>query len=67
MTTELNSLSATAIATGVADGSFTAEAVTAACLDHIAAREEAVGAWEFLDPELALTALGLTARRVTAP
>jgi amidase len=55
MTTELNTLSATAIATGVADGTFTAEAVTAACLDHIAAREDTVGAWEFLDPELALT------------
>ena len=55
MTTELNTLSATAIATGVADGTFTAEAVMAACLDHIAAREDTVGAWEFLDPELALT------------
>lgn len=54
MTTELNSLSATAIATGVAAGTFTAEAVTAACLEHIAAREDTVGAWEFLDPELAL-------------
>jgi Asp-tRNA(Asn)/Glu-tRNA(Gln) amidotransferase A subunit family amidase len=68
MTTELNSLSATAIATGVADGSFTAEAVTAACLDHIAAREEAVGAWEFLDPELALTqARGVDAVEVKGP
>ena len=68
MTTELNSLSATAIATGVADGSFTAEAVTAACLDHIAAREEAVGAWEFLDPELALTqARGVDAAEVKGP
>ena len=68
MTTELNSLSATAIATGVADGTFTAEAVTAACLDHIAAREEAVGAWEFLDPELALTqARGVDAAEVKGP
>ena len=68
MTTELNSLSATAIATGVADGTFTAEAVTAACLDHIAVREEAVGAWEFLDPELALTqARGVDAAEVKGP
>jgi Asp-tRNA(Asn)/Glu-tRNA(Gln) amidotransferase A subunit family amidase len=68
MTTELNSLSATAIATGVADGSFTAEAVTAACLDHIAAREDTVGAWEFLDPELALTqARGVDAAEVKGP
>ena len=54
MTDLLNSLSAVDIAAGVADGTFTAEAVTTACLDHIASREETVGAWEFLDPECAL-------------
>ena len=68
MTTELNNLSATAIANGVADGTFTAEAVTAACLYHIATREENVGAWEFLDPELALTqARGVDAAEVKGP
>lgn len=54
MTADLNSLSATEIAAGVAAGTFTAEAVTAACLNRIAEREDAVGAWEFLDPEIAL-------------
>lgn len=54
MTSDMNSLSATDIATGVAAGTFSAEAVTAACLDHIASREDTVGAWEFIDPELAL-------------
>jgi Asp-tRNA(Asn)/Glu-tRNA(Gln) amidotransferase A subunit family amidase len=55
VTSDLNSLSATDIAAGVAAGTFSAEAVTAACLDHIASREDTVGAWEFLDPELALS------------
>lgn len=54
MSDELNTLSATDIATGVAAGTFTAEEVTMACLDHIAGREDVVGAWEFVDPELAL-------------
>ena len=54
MSQPLNSLSATDIAAGVAAGTFTAEEVTKACLDHSAAREDVVGAWEFLDPELAL-------------
>jgi Asp-tRNA(Asn)/Glu-tRNA(Gln) amidotransferase A subunit family amidase len=54
MSVALNTLSATEIAAGVAAGTFTAEAVTQACLDHIATREDIVGAWEFLDPELAL-------------
>lgn len=54
MSDALNTLSATEIAAGVAAGTFTAEAVTQSCLDRIADREEAVGAWEFLDPDLAL-------------
>jgi Asp-tRNA(Asn)/Glu-tRNA(Gln) amidotransferase A subunit family amidase len=54
MSQPLNSLSATEIAAGVAAGTFTAEEVTKACLDYIAGREDIVGAWECLDPELAL-------------
>jgi Asp-tRNA(Asn)/Glu-tRNA(Gln) amidotransferase A subunit family amidase len=50
----LNELSAADIARGIAAGTFTAEAVTRACLDRIAAREPAVQAWAFIDPDLAL-------------
>jgi Asp-tRNA(Asn)/Glu-tRNA(Gln) amidotransferase A subunit family amidase len=53
MSDALNALSATEIAAGVAAGSFTAEAIVDACLAHIDARESVVGAWEFLDPDLA--------------
>ncbi|NBP72642.1 MAG: amidase, partial [Alphaproteobacteria bacterium] len=54
MTNQLNQLSATEIADGVTTGAFSAEAVTLSCLDRVAEREDAVMAWEFLDPELAL-------------
>jgi len=54
MTNQLNQLSATEIADGVMTGAFSAEAVTLSCLDRVAEREDAVMAWEFLDPELAL-------------
>ena len=47
-------LTASEIAAGVAAGKLTAEAVTRACLDRIAAIEPEVKAWIFLDPELAL-------------
>ena len=36
------------------DGRVTCEAVTRACLERIAERESAVGAWAFLDPDLAI-------------
>ena len=52
MTIDLNALSANEIADGVRSGTFSAEAVTQACLDRINAREDSVMAWEFLDPEL---------------
>lgn len=68
MTSDLNTLSATEIAAGVTAGTFTAEAVTAACLDHIAGREDTVGAWGFLDPELALAqARAVDAAEVKGP
>jgi len=68
MTAGLNSLSATDIAAGVAAGSFSAEAVTRSCLDHISSREGTVGAWEFLDPELALSqARAIDAEEIKGP
>ena len=50
------SLSARAAAQEIAAGRFRAEALAAACLDRIAAREPVVGAWHYLDPEAALAA-----------
>jgi len=50
----LNELSARDVVRGIGEGAFTAEAVTHACLDRIAAREPDVRAWAFLDTELAL-------------
>ena len=47
-------LSAAEAARRIARGQLTSEALVAACLDRIAAREPAVLAWAFLDPELAL-------------
>lgn len=46
----LHALSATALAQGLHDGAFTAEAVAQSCLAHIAAREPELRAWAFLDP-----------------
>src|SRR5205823_8081645 len=40
----------------IAAGRLTAEVLTTACLDRIAAREAVVGAWHYLDPEAALAA-----------
>lgn len=50
----LNELSAVEVTRGVAAGDFTVEAVTRACLERIAAREDDVRAWAHLDPERAL-------------
>lgn len=47
----LNRLSATAIVSGIAHGRFTAEAVTEACLQRIAARDDVLRAWAHLDAE----------------
>lgn len=52
--TRLNELSACDIVRGIADGKFTAEAVTRACLERISEREIDVKAWAFADPDLAL-------------
>jgi len=50
----LNQLTATDIVQAIAARKTTAEAVARACLDHIAAREPQVDAWQFLDPDLVL-------------
>lgn len=54
MRAALNELSATEIATLVARREASCVEVVQACLDRIAAREPAVQAWAFIDPELAL-------------
>jgi len=50
----LNELSAVEVTRGVAEGRFTCEDVTRACLARIDLREDDVGAWAHLDPDLAL-------------
>lgn len=40
--------------TKLEDGELTSEAIVRSCLDRIAEREPTVGAWDFIDPELAL-------------
>ncbi|MEQ9171808.1 MAG: amidase [Rhodospirillales bacterium] len=47
-------LSAEAALARMATGDLTARELVQACLDRIALREDAVGAWTFLDPGLAL-------------
>jgi amidase len=51
---DLNKLSATEIAKGIAAKKFTAEAVVRDCLERIAAREPTVHAWATIDPDYAL-------------
>jgi Asp-tRNA(Asn)/Glu-tRNA(Gln) amidotransferase A subunit family amidase len=46
--------SATEVAMAVRAGKITSEELVSACLDHIAALEERIGAWAYLDPEHAL-------------
>jgi len=54
--TDLRSLSVREAAERIAAGRLTAEALVTAFLDRIAAREETVGAWHYLDREQALAA-----------
>jgi Asp-tRNA(Asn)/Glu-tRNA(Gln) amidotransferase A subunit family amidase len=51
----------------IADGKTTAEAVTRACLERIAQREDEVQAWAFLDPEAALAGARASDRAPPAP
>ncbi|MGE5523622.1 MAG: amidase [Rhodospirillaceae bacterium] len=50
----LNELTAAEIVRAIQSRQVTCEAVTRACLEHIAAREPDVQAWHYLDPDLAL-------------
>jgi len=54
MSDALNRLSAADAARRIARHELKSEALTAACLERIRAREPAVQAWAFLDPEVAL-------------
>jgi Asp-tRNA(Asn)/Glu-tRNA(Gln) amidotransferase A subunit family amidase len=51
---KLHELSALDIVRAIGARETTCEAVTRACLERIAEREAAVGAWAFLDPDLAI-------------
>jgi Asp-tRNA(Asn)/Glu-tRNA(Gln) amidotransferase A subunit family amidase len=53
---DLRSLNAREAAQQIAERRITAEELAASCLDRIAAREEVVGAWQYLDGEAALAA-----------
>ena len=53
--TEPFRLTAKEAAKQIADGKLTSEKLVASCLGRITAREPEVGAWFFLDPELALS------------
>jgi len=52
----LNEIGVVEAARRIAAGSLSSEALVTACLDRIARREAAVGAWEYLDPAAALAA-----------
>jgi Asp-tRNA(Asn)/Glu-tRNA(Gln) amidotransferase A subunit family amidase len=54
--TDFSSLTVREAARQIADRRLTAEALVAACLDRIEARDAVVGAWQFLDRERALAA-----------
>jgi len=49
--TALNEWTASEIAAAIRAGKATCEAVARACLDHIAAREPVVQAWQYLNPD----------------
>jgi Asp-tRNA(Asn)/Glu-tRNA(Gln) amidotransferase A subunit family amidase len=51
---ELALMSATEAAAAMRSGEITSEELMRACLDHIAAIEEQIGAWAYLDPDYAL-------------
>ncbi len=54
MTVALHRRSLSTICAMLESGETTSEAIVGDCLDWIAAREDAIGAWAFLDPKIAL-------------
>lgn len=54
--TPLHQLTATEIVSAIRSGETTCEAVTRACLDRIAERDAQVQAWEYIDPDQAISA-----------
>ena len=52
--TDLNTLTASEAASKIADREITAEQLMRACLERIAARDDEVQAWAYIDPEYAL-------------
>ncbi|MGL4441758.1 MAG: amidase [Bosea sp. (in: a-proteobacteria)] len=58
----LNHRSARAIADGIRQRQFSAEEVMAVCLEAVAVQESKLGAWAFLDPDLALSRARLADR-----
>ncbi len=61
---KLSNLSATAARKAIAAGEVSAEELTRSCLERITEREDVVGAWAFLDPDMALAqARALDARQ----
>lgn len=51
---DLHNLSATDAAAGIGRGEVTSENLVRDCLARIEAREDAVGAWQFIDPDRAI-------------
>jgi len=54
--TPLHELTATQVVDAIAHGRTSCEAVVRGCLEHIAARESEVQAWEYLNPEQVIAA-----------
>jgi amidase len=52
--TALNELSATEMVAAVRAGRTTCEAITRACLERVAAREQEVRAWQYINPDQAI-------------
>jgi Asp-tRNA(Asn)/Glu-tRNA(Gln) amidotransferase A subunit family amidase len=52
--TALNELNATEMVAAVRAGRTTCEAITRACLDRVAAREQEVQAWQYINPDQAI-------------
>ncbi len=63
----LHELTATEIVNVIQTGDASCEAVAQACLSHIEAREPAVGAWQYLNPDQVLAQARALDRQNTSP